>query len=127
MGIVKLLFALIVSGIFAASSVVQAGTARAGIVEVNGTKLYYEMRGEGQPLVFIHGGGFDRRMWDDQFEPFSKQFKVIRYDVRGYGKSAMPTRPYSDVDDLHQLLNTLRVKKTHLVGLCMGSRIAVEF
>lgn len=104
-----------------------AGDMKSGTAEVNGTKLYYEVQGEGQPLVFIHGGGFDRRMWDDQFGLFSKQFKVIRYDVRGYGKSATPTKPYSDVDDLYNLLKTLNVKKAHLAGLCMGSRIAIEF
>jgi pimeloyl-ACP methyl ester carboxylesterase len=118
---------LVSIGCFALPAAAYSGGIKAGIAEVNGTKLFYETQGEGQPLVFIHGGGFDRRMWDDQFELFSKQFRVIRYDVRGYGKSAMPTRPYSDVEDLYQLLNTLKVKKAHLVGLCMGSRIAVEF
>jgi pimeloyl-ACP methyl ester carboxylesterase len=127
MNIVKLLFALIVSGIFVVPSVVQASTVKTGLAEVNGTKLFYEMQGEGPALVLIHGGGYDRRMWDDQFELFSKQFKVIRYDVRGYGKSVMPTRPYSDVEDLYQLLRYLKIEKTHVIGLSMGGRIAIDF
>jgi pimeloyl-ACP methyl ester carboxylesterase len=128
MRIEKLLSALIVSCIIiAVPSVSRASAVKTGIVEANGAKLYYETQGEGPALVFIHGGGYDRRMWDDQVEVFAKQFKVIRYDVRGYGKSSMPTRPYSDVEDLHQLLNAIKVKKAHLIGLCMGSRIAIEF
>src|SRR5215472_5323785 len=61
-----------------------------GFVESNGTQLYYEMMGEGHPLVLIHGGYMDRRMWDDQFAVFAQYFRVIRYDVRGFGQSELP-------------------------------------
>jgi pimeloyl-ACP methyl ester carboxylesterase len=49
-----------------------------GFIETNGTQLYYEMHGSGHPLVLIHGGYMDRRMWDDQFHAFAKQYRVIR-------------------------------------------------
>jgi pimeloyl-ACP methyl ester carboxylesterase len=68
---------------------------RSGFAEVNGTELFYEMKGTGQPVVLIHSGGFDSRIWDDQVEAFS-EYKVICYDVRGHGKSKAPTRPYSE-------------------------------
>jgi pimeloyl-ACP methyl ester carboxylesterase len=100
---------------------------RSGLAEVNGTKLYYEMKGKGPAIVFIHSGGFDRRMWDDQFSVFSDRYTVIRYDVRGYGKSPAPTKPYSDDDDLYQLLKYLKVPKAHIIGLSMGGRIAIDF
>ncbi len=100
---------------------------KSGSAEVNGSKLYYEMKGKGPAVVFLHSGGFDRRMWDDQFAAFSDRYTVIRYDVRGYGKSHAPTRPYSDDEDLYQLLKELKVKKAHLVGLSMGGRIAIDF
>lgn len=74
-----------------------------GFAKLNDTTLFYEMKGSGDPLVFIHSGGFDRRMWDGQFEFFSA-YTVIRYDARGYGKSKAPTRPYSEQADLFQLL-----------------------
>jgi pimeloyl-ACP methyl ester carboxylesterase len=60
-----------------------------GFAEVDGTRLYYETLGEGHPLVLIHGGYMDRRMWDDQFYVFSQHYRVIRYDVRGFGKSEL--------------------------------------
>ena len=58
-------------------------TLETGFIEVNGTQLYYETLGEGHPLVLIHGGYMDRRMWDDQFSIFAERYRMIRYDVRG--------------------------------------------
>lgn len=103
----------------------EGGTS--GFAEVNSTKLFYEIKGEGQPLVLIHSGGFDRRIWDGQFETFSRQYKVIRYDVRGYGKSLPPTKPYSEQEDLYALLKFLNIRKTHVIGLSLGGRIAIDF
>ncbi len=100
---------------------------RSGFAEVNGTKLYYEMQGKGPAVVLIHSGGFDRRIWDDQFTRFSERYSVIRYDVRGYGKSPAPTKPYSDEEDLYQLLRLLGVTKAHVIGVSMGGRIAIDF
>jgi pimeloyl-ACP methyl ester carboxylesterase len=105
-----------------------AGLVSKGIAEVNGTRLYYEVSGEGVPLVFISGGGLlDCRAWDDQFETFAKLYKVIRYDIRGIGKSARPLKPFSHSHDLYALLQFLHVKKAHLVGLSFGGGIAMDF
>ena len=101
--------------------------AETGFVESNGTELYYEMMGEGHLLVLIHGGYMDRRMWDDQFLLFAEHYKVIRYDVRGFGKSELPQIPYADRQDLHNLLTFLGVKKTYLLGLSLGGVIALDF
>jgi pimeloyl-ACP methyl ester carboxylesterase len=98
-----------------------------GFVEVNGTQLYYETLGQGHPLVLIHGGYMDRRMWDDQFPVFAERYRVIRYDVRGFGKSALPQVPYADRQDLGDLLTFLGVEKTHLLGLSLGGIIAIDF
>ncbi|MGC4034309.1 MAG: alpha/beta hydrolase, partial [Chitinophagaceae bacterium] len=57
---------------------------------VNGTRLYYEVKGNGQPIVFIHDFALDNRMWDNQFHYFSKWHQCIRFDLRGYGQSALP-------------------------------------
>jgi hypothetical protein len=78
-----------------------------GRVRVNGAELYYEVGGEGQPLVLLHDGLLDRRVWDDQFVAFARLYRTIRYDRRGYGKSSAPDRPFSDVSDLHRLLGHL--------------------
>lgn len=98
-----------------------------GFVETNGTQLYYETLGEGHPLVLIHGGYMDRRMWDDQFSVFAEHYRVIRYDVRGFGKSALPQMPYADWQDLYDLLKSLGVEKTYLLGLSLGGRISIDF
>jgi pimeloyl-ACP methyl ester carboxylesterase len=99
-----------------------------GMARVNGTSLYYEVRGKGTPLVLVSGGGLlDRRAWDDQFETFSKSHKVIRYDIRGIGKSARPLAPFSHSRDLYTLLKFLKVKRAHIVALSFGGGIAVDF
>lgn len=98
-----------------------------GFVETNGTQLYYEMMGEGHPLVLIHGGYMDRRMWDEQFTVFAEHYKVIRYDVRGFGKSELPQVEYSDRQDLYNLLKFLGVEKSYLLGLSLGGMIAIDF
>jgi pimeloyl-ACP methyl ester carboxylesterase/threonine/homoserine/homoserine lactone efflux protein len=97
-----------------------------GFAEVNGTKLYYEMMGNGPPLVLIHGGLMDRRMWDDQFEVFAKEYKVLRYDIRGYEKSEMPEGPFSHVDDLYGLMRFLNIDNASIVGLSLGGMIAID-
>ena len=52
--------------------------------------LYYEVQGSGEPVVLIHGGFGDRRMWDDQFDVLAREYRVARYDHRGFGRSTMP-------------------------------------
>ena len=113
-------------GPVAAGQVKTSGAAE-GYAAVNGTKLYYEIRGQGHPLVLIHGGFMDRRMWDGQFELFAQKYKVIRYDVRGYEKSDKAVGSYSHVEDLRRLLDFLGVEKACVLGLSLGGQIAIDF
>jgi pimeloyl-ACP methyl ester carboxylesterase len=89
--------------------------------------LYYELLGEGSPVVLLHGGGLDLHMWDKQANTFAKHFRIIRYDLRGHGQSAPATGTFSDVDDLKMLLDHLGYKKVSLVGLSRGSGVALNF
>lgn len=98
-----------------------------GLAEVNGTRLFYEEAGKGRSLVLVHGGLVDSRLWDDQFKEFAKHYRVIRYDLRGFGRSAYPTGPFSHVDDLYALLKFLKVDRCSMVGLSLGSMIASDF
>jgi 3-oxoadipate enol-lactonase len=98
------------------------------LAHVNGTRLYYEMAGSGDPLVLIHGHTLDTRMWDDQFEPFARHYRVIRYDMRGYGKSALPTaESYAPADDLMALLRHLGLRSAHILGQSRGGAVAIDF
>lgn len=106
---------------------VEARSLHTGFVETNGTHLYYDMLGEGHPLVLLHGGYLDRRMWDDQFAHFAQDYQVIRYDLRGLGQSAMPQVPYADWQDLSALLTCLGVTKSVLLGFSYGGGVALDF
>ncbi|MDF2882823.1 MAG: alpha/beta hydrolase [Clostridiaceae bacterium] len=98
-----------------------------GFAKVNGTCLYYEMTGKGEVIVLIHSGFTDLRLWDDQFDFFGKYFKVIRYDIRGFGKSQRPSEPFSHCEDLKGLFNYLGIDKAHLIGVSVGGAIAIDF
>ena len=99
-----------------------------GTANVNGTSLFYETQGQGFPIVFVSGGGIlDRRGWDNQFKTFAETNRVIRYDVRGIGKSARPTGPFSHSKDLYALLTYLKIQRAHVVGLSVGGAIAIDF
>jgi len=104
-------------------------SAESGYAEVNGTRLYYETAGAGHPIVLIHGYTLDSRMWDDQFDKLSQKYRVIRYDLRGFGKSAYPSpgQKYCHTEDLKALLDYLKISKAYVMGLSMGGGIAVEF
>jgi pimeloyl-ACP methyl ester carboxylesterase len=97
--------------------------------DVNGTTLYYEIQGKGPVVTFLHGWTLDTAMWDDQFNEFSKRYRVLRYDLRGYGKSALPQMEilYSHHEDLKALLDYLGIEKTAVVGLSMGGYVAINF
>ncbi len=106
----------------------EAQTNGNGFVQVNGGKLYFEIAGEGCPLILIGGSGsMELRQWDEQFKFFQQDFKAIRYDPRGVGKSDLPTASFSHVEDLEALLNFLGVDKAVLIGLSSGGGIALDF
>lgn len=98
-----------------------------GFAAVNGTRLYFEATGEGEALVLLHSGYTDLRLWNDQFETFGRCFKVIRYDIRGFGRSDRPEGPFSHFEDLKELLNYLKIGRAHLIGVSMGGSIAIDF
>src|SRR5581483_5153898 len=92
------------------------------------TQLYYETAGTGTPLILLHGHACDTRMWDDQLEPFALSHQVIRFDSRGFGKSAMPPdEPWSPVDDVKALLEHLGITRAAILGFSMGGGVAIDF
>ncbi len=99
-----------------------------GLAHVNGTRLYFEVAGSGPAVVLLHGFSLDTRMWEDQFDVYSREFRVVRYDQRGFGKSDVPTdEAYSGVEDLRSLLDYLAIETSHVIGLSLGGGLAIDF
>jgi 3-oxoadipate enol-lactonase len=98
-----------------------------GFAEVNGARLYYEITGEGHPFVLNHSFLTDKSSWDDQFSVFAQHYKMMRYDLRGFGSSSVITEPYSPTEDLYALLKFLGIEKTYLLGLSGSGSIAIDF
>jgi pimeloyl-ACP methyl ester carboxylesterase len=102
------------------------------IAHVNGVDLYYEETGQGLPLVWSHEFGGDYRSWEPQVRYFSRRYRVVTYNHRGYPPSSVPKAAagYSQdhlVEDLHQLLRHLRLGPVHLAGCSMGANMARDF
>jgi pimeloyl-ACP methyl ester carboxylesterase len=99
---------------------------------VNGISLYYEVTGDGPPLVLVHGFACGLRTWDPQVRALARQWRVVTYDVRGHGISEAPADPaaYSQpisIADLRALMEHLQTGPAAVGGLSMGGNIALNF
>lgn len=118
-------------------------TTLQGYTVSDGTNISYEVAGDGFPLVLIHGGeesetGFKgKASWDPQFDEFAKSFKVIRFDIRGFGESSLVgehplgswswgEKEHRATTDLVELMDYLGIQKAHICGLSIGSGIAAQ-
>ena len=104
----------------------EAIVARMPYADVNGTQLWYEERGSGDAVVFLHAGLLDSRQWERQLETFGERYRAIAYDARGYGRSPVPTEPYRMHEDLLGLLDALGLDQALLVGNSMGGQTAID-
>jgi pimeloyl-ACP methyl ester carboxylesterase len=97
-------------------------------VDIPGVRIACDIAGEGAPVIFLHGGLLDRRMWDGQFEHFAGRHCAIRYDLRSSGESKTTprTEPFSHHEDLFELLKGLDVQHVSLVGHS-NHAIALDF
>jgi 3-oxoadipate enol-lactonase len=99
---------------------------------VNGTELYYELRGkpQGDRLVFLNGLLMDLRAWEPLLFWFSPRFSILLYDMRGQGRSEKPEGPYPiplHAQDLRALLDFLDWERVSLIGLSSGAAVALSF
>lgn len=102
-------------------------TTTNGTIEVNGANLYYEVAGEGQPVILGHAGFVDSGMWDSQWEALAARYKVIRYDMRGYGKSDLAPSPVSRRDELLGVMKALDIDRAALVGCSLSGETMLDF
>jgi pimeloyl-ACP methyl ester carboxylesterase len=98
-----------------------------GTIDLDGEQMYYEVAGEGTTLIMSHAGFVDSGMWDDQWEAFAEHYNVVRFDMRGYGKSDAIQTPVSRRDDLYQLMRHLNIGKAALLGCSMSGEIVIDF
>ncbi len=93
----------------------------------DGGSLRYSTAGTGEPVVLLHGFSLDASMWDPQWPVLQREFRAIRYDLRGFGGSSLPDGAYSHSEDLLGLLDHLGARPAHVIGLSMGGRMALRF
>ena len=98
-----------------------------GFADIDGARIYYEVAGAGHPLLLIHAGVADSRMWDEQWQPFAQHYRAIRYDLPGFGQSRLPDGPYAAHAEVAGLLRRLGAERAHVVGVSWGGRIALDF
>lgn len=97
-----------------------------GYLSIDDSKIYYEIFGKGEPIILIHAGVTDSRMWNYQIEDLSENFKVIRFDQRGFGKSSIPENSYNPVLDIIRLMDSCKLSKVNLVGISLGALQAID-
>ena len=99
-------------------------------IEHDGAKLQLVDSGtasESDPVVFLHAGVADLRMWEGQLQDLAAKHRVIAYDRRGFGRTDSPNEPFSHVGDLAGILNARGVDRAVLVGCSQGGRIVIDF
>ena len=98
-------------------------------INLETTEIYYEIHGQGDPLLLIHGLGSSSRDWEMQLPQFSKHFQVINIDLRGHGRSAKNPGPYSMMlfaEDVAQLIQELGLSPVHVLGISLGGMVAFQ-
>ena len=89
-------------------------------------RIYYQIEGQGEPLILLHGHSLDMRMWEPQMEALTQHYRVIRIDFRGYGRSSAMREDLhtTHLDDLLTVMDSLHIDRAHIVGLSMGGFVA---
>jgi pimeloyl-ACP methyl ester carboxylesterase len=97
--------------------------------DLNGSQIHYEVHGEGDPLICVHGLGCDRRAWALQIEPFSERYRAVFFDNRDVGQSSLATEDYTTADmagDVLALADHLELETFHLLGISLGGMISQQ-
>jgi pimeloyl-ACP methyl ester carboxylesterase len=99
---------------------------RTDVAVPDGHLAVWSNEGGGRPLVFLHGGGLDHRMWGDQAASFAQTHEVVLVDARGHGESSTATAAYRHCDDVAAVFRALDLRPAVVVGLSMGGGVAVD-
>ncbi len=102
-------------------------TDQSGFLETDGARIYHEVEGGGPPVLLIHAGVANLRMWDEQVAALRNDYRVIRYDTRGFGRTETDAVEFSNRADIAALLDHLGEESAHLVGISRAGSIALDF
>jgi len=102
-------------------------TTKEFFVSVDDYKIYVEETGTGDPVILLHGGFLDHRMWKKQVDELSKTFRVITLDMPGHGLTVNGDTTVTSNKVLLKVMDTLKIKKTNLLGLSLGGVAATDF
>jgi pimeloyl-ACP methyl ester carboxylesterase len=89
--------------------------------------IHREVAGDGPGVALLHSTVCDSRMWDAEFPALAERYRVLRFDLRGYGRSDLPPGPFSLIDDVGAMLDEARLEHAALVGLSGGAALALDF
>jgi pimeloyl-ACP methyl ester carboxylesterase len=102
-------------------------TIDSGFLETDGARIYHEIDGSGEPVLMVHAGVANLRMWDEQVEALKDAYRVIRHDTRGFGRTETEAVEFSNRADIAAVLDHAGERSAHLVGLSRGAQIALDF
>src|SRR3954469_24274964 len=97
--------------------------------DLNGFQIHYDVHGQGEPLLCVHGLGCDRRAWALQIQPFSERYQAVLFDNRDVGQSSQATHDYTTAEmagDVLALADHLQLDSFHLVGISLGGMISQQ-
>lgn len=123
----KTAIALLVWGSALGAQMQSGAPTTSGRINVGDAELAWSSTGSGRAIVFLHGWTQSQAIWDDQVKAFADRYRVIRYDLRGFGASTGYADISADPDDLRILLDSLGVARAHVVGLSLGADVALRF
>ena len=95
-------------------------------VDVSGARLWVEEAGDGPAVLLVHGGLGDMRLWEPEVPALAERFRVVRYDLRFWGRSESPGVEFSSIDDLIGVLDALGIERAAVVGLSLGGGLALD-
>lgn len=105
----------------------KAGAPHARWIEADGAHFHAELAGSGEAIAMLHGFLVDSSQWDETFAALANTHRVLRYDLRGFGRSSMPAAPFAHHDDLAHMLDACEIGRTALVGCSGGAATALDF
>ena len=101
-------------------------TVIAMLITVSGASIWAEAAGTGPTVVFLHAGVADSRMWDAEFKALQSTHRVVRLDLRGFGRTQLVAEKFSYHGDVIAVMDSLHVERATLVGCSFGSNVALD-